>query len=248
MTQNNDKIAFLFLIYDEINHEDMWWDFFQKADASKYSIYIHYKEYKQSLRFDKYKLEYCVPTNYGDFSIVKAQKLLLSEAVKDEDNFKFVFLSNSCIPVKDFDYIYNKLIPDNYSYFDIAKTVPYVMDDYFLNMYVSQKDMYKASQWCILNREHTEFCVEDITYMYYFKNLFAPDEHYFIMICKNYIDKNIKNEATTFVNWDEPDDEDGCSPKTYYTITQENYDELKNSSYLFARKFDKNCVITQKLK
>jgi hypothetical protein len=62
----------------------MWLDFFQEAGLDKYSIYIHYKNYKPSVAFDKYKLQNCIPTSYGDISLVKAQKLLLSEALKDE--------------------------------------------------------------------------------------------------------------------------------------------------------------------
>lgn len=242
------KVAFLFLIYDEINHEDMWFNFFQEASLDKYSIYIHYKFYKPSVNFDKYKLKNCIPTSYGDVSVVNAQKLLLSEALKDEDNCKFVFLSNSCIPLKNFNHIYHKLIYDDCSYFEISKTFPFPIKCYHLNSYIDKNEMYKASQWCILNREHSELCSNDKDYIYHFRDVFAPDEHYFIMLCKKYMNRNIKNEGPTFVNWDEPDDEDGCSPKTYHTITQEEYDELKKSTYLFGRKFSKNCIITQKLK
>jgi len=241
------KIAFLFLIYDEINQEDMWLDFFQEAGLDKYSIYIHYKNYKPSVAFDKYKLQNCIPTSYGDISLVKAQKLLLSEALKDEDNCKFIFLSNSCIPLKNFNHIYHKLIYDDCSYFEITKTFPFIYN-YLLNTYFEQEEMFKASQWCILNREHSQFCVNDNKLIDYFSELFAPDEHYFIMLCKKYMNKNIKNEGVTFVNWDEPDDEDGCSPKTYYTITEDEYDEIKNSTYLFARKFTNTCFIIKKLK
>ena len=37
------KIAFLFLIYDVINQEELWNSFFSNIDPNKYSIYIHYK-------------------------------------------------------------------------------------------------------------------------------------------------------------------------------------------------------------
>ena len=37
------KIAFCFLIYDIINHEELWNIFFQNVDTNKYNIYIHYK-------------------------------------------------------------------------------------------------------------------------------------------------------------------------------------------------------------
>jgi hypothetical protein len=45
LVNNNKKIAFLFLIYDEINHEEIWKLFFNSIDINKYNIYIHYKYY-----------------------------------------------------------------------------------------------------------------------------------------------------------------------------------------------------------
>ena len=41
------KIAFCFLIYDTINHEELWNNFFKNVDPAKYNIYIHYKYNKQ---------------------------------------------------------------------------------------------------------------------------------------------------------------------------------------------------------
>lgn len=56
-------IAFLFLIYDEINHEELWKLFFNNME--NYNIYIHYKDYKYSEYFDKYKIKNCIPTAWG---------------------------------------------------------------------------------------------------------------------------------------------------------------------------------------
>ncbi len=41
---NKKKIAFCFLIYDKINQETLWYDWFKNVDKNKYNIYIHYKE------------------------------------------------------------------------------------------------------------------------------------------------------------------------------------------------------------
>lgn len=72
-TQNNNKkISFLFLIYDEINHEELWYNFFKDIDTSKYSIYIHYKDNKPLKYFEKYKLDYCVPTEWGGLFISRS--------------------------------------------------------------------------------------------------------------------------------------------------------------------------------
>ena len=43
MTTTHKKIAFCFLIYDTINQEEVWNNFFKGIDPKKYTIYIHYK-------------------------------------------------------------------------------------------------------------------------------------------------------------------------------------------------------------
>ena len=103
------KIAFCFLIYDTIHHEDLWKLFFDRVDPSKYSIYIHYKHNVPLHYFDAYKLPHCIDTTYADCSIVHAQNVLLEHALREEDNQHFIFLSQSCIPLKHFNYIYHHL-------------------------------------------------------------------------------------------------------------------------------------------
>ncbi len=241
------KIAFLFLIYGDINHEDMWYRFFKGVDKSKYSIYIHYKFDTVLKYFEEYKLKNCISTNYGDISLVYAQQFLLSKALEDESNTKFVFISNSCIPLKSFDYVYEKLTKNENSYFGIS-TGFYFPHSFINGLNFSTRDVCKASQWCILNREHAKICSSDKVLVYHFKNIFAPEEYYFLSVCKKLCDKNIINEHTTFVNWDEVDEDNDCSPKTYYCITQKELNELKSSSHLFARKFSKECYVSVPIK
>ena len=79
-----NKIAFIFLIYNVINHEELWYMFFSNIDKSQYSIYIHYK-YDERLEFlEEFKVAKNIPTKYADISIVNAQNYMLSEALKDK--------------------------------------------------------------------------------------------------------------------------------------------------------------------
>ena len=80
------KIAFCFLIYDKINHEELWNNFLKNVDKNKYNIYIHYKTNKPLKYFEQYKLKNTVETKWCGESLVKAQNLLLEEAVKDKNN------------------------------------------------------------------------------------------------------------------------------------------------------------------
>ena len=87
------KIAFCFLIYDIINHEEIWNIFFKNIDINKYNIYIHYKTNVPLKYFEKYKLNNCIDTKWGDISLVQAQNILYTEALKDTDNQHFINVS-----------------------------------------------------------------------------------------------------------------------------------------------------------
>ena len=111
------KIAFCFLIYDEIVHEEIWNLFFKNIDHNKYNIYIHYKTNKPLKYFEKYKLlsSECIHTQYADVSMPLALNVVLRKAFnEDSDNYKFIFVSGTCIPFKSFNYIYDVLTKDDY--------------------------------------------------------------------------------------------------------------------------------------
>jgi hypothetical protein len=245
------KIAFCFLIYDIINHEDLWEAFFRGVDVGKYSIYIHYKLNVPLKHLDKYKLENCVDTKWGDISLVKAQDVLLGAALKDEDNKLFVFLSNSCVPLKSFDHVYEKL-DTSFSYFCMApQTKCFPRCDAVLQ-FVGKQSIQKASQWCILNRKHVELLLNSAEYLTWFNDVFAADEHCYVTFLFH---KQLQNEliiadwddpcagATTFVNWhgNKYKYPSTNKLKNYDSITKEELSYLLNSPCLFGRKFTTKC-------
>lgn len=244
------KIAFCFLIYDVINHEELWNRFFENVDKSKYSIYIHYKDATPLTYFDNYKLETQVETEYADVSIVKAQNLLLEEARKDEENQHFIFISNSCIPLKNFNHIYDSLLVDK-SYFNMAPQCdcfPKCEDtlEYIERMYIQ-----KASQWCILCRNHVDLVLSSDEYLKWFDySLTAPDEQCYI----SYIYYNKRHNelittlnesvnATTFTNWEGMNYKYPSTDelKNYEEISEEELQYLLDSDSLFGRKFKVEC-------
>src|SRR5438477_5744913 len=111
------KLAFLFLIRTSLNHPFLWERFFETSGLS-YSIYIHYVTNTDIGWFNKFKVSKIIPTKWGHISLVEAMNLLLEEAVKDKDNDMFIFLSESCIPVKPLTHIKDNL-DINYSYFKV---------------------------------------------------------------------------------------------------------------------------------
>ena len=50
------KIAFCFLVYDNIVNEELWKIFFDNVNTNKYHIYIHYKVNKPLKYFNRYKI------------------------------------------------------------------------------------------------------------------------------------------------------------------------------------------------
>ena len=252
------KIAFCFLIYDSINHEEIWKLFFNNVDPSKYNIYIHYKINKPLKYFEQYKLDNCIETKYGDISLIKAQDLMYKEALKDKDNKFFINLSNSCIPLKNFHHIYNSLL-ENYSYFNICNQDScFPRCNYLLNS-LPKKSIQKSSMWCILNRKHTELIVNDKQHINWFditktfSELVCPDEHsYITYIYHSNLENeiittpNLANGATTFTNWQGMDYKYPSTRglKNYSFISQEELHYLMNSQCLFGRKFVPECILS----
>lgn len=249
--KEQQKVAFLFLIYDEINNQDLWIQFFKGIDRSKYSIYIHYKHDQDLKEFNDYKLKNCIPTNWGDLSLIKAQNVLLKEAIKDPLNKHFIFLSNSCVPLKPFNVIYDKLCNYNNKSFIHKANDNQVFPRYEHILNFTQKDnIKKQSQWCILCRKHVDILLRDENiYMNWYSGVPIPDESVYITYltsqkCNDELIITENNEKhTTFINWYEDYkfsyNHNGL-PKVYNSISIDEINFLLSSPCFFARKFTKD--------
>lgn len=252
-----EKIAFCFLIYDQIENEELWQAFFSLADKDKFNIYIHYKTDKPLYFLEEYKLpsNICVETEYADVSLIHAQNVMFRYAFEhDPDNYKFVLLSGSCIPLKRFQIIYDKLTSTTKGFLNICPQSQCFPNcnpllEYFPNIYIG-----KASQWIILNRiliEKTVYIKQE-TVQYIFKQIYAPEEiYYHTMIKLNQLEDemettpNLAECATTFTNWPDMNYKyvSEQNIKTYHEISMEEIVHLLYSPCLFGRKFMRNCKI-----
>ena len=256
------KIAFCFLIYDKINQEKLWYNWFKNVDKNKYNIYIHYKENKPLKYFDKYKLSNSIPTKYADVSLIHAHNLLFQEAFND-NNYKIISLSGSCIPVKSFDYVYNYLTRDNYGHFNVAPKHQNFPRCNNLLKYYEKECINKSSNWFILNRnimEHiNKISKNKIDEIY--SDIISPEEHFYItLIYANNLQDSIKIDnnlgySTTFTGWPGMVDYKKFSksiliknePNEYKKIGDDELRYLVNSSSLFARKFTPECKLDKLL-
>ena len=246
------KLAFCFLIYDTIQCEELWNIFFKNVPSEKYTIYIHYKTQKPLKYFEDKKLKHCIETRHGDISLVKAQNILLQEALKDEANEHCIFVSGTCVPLKSFDVVYKSFSKD-FSYFNIcpqSQCFPRCTKTLTL---LERRNIQKAHQWCILNRKHAQLMLDTTDYLEWFSYPeTVPDEHcyisnlYFHKLQNELITtNNSASDATTFTNW--------CGTaykypslralKNYESITKEELLYLLASKSLFGRKFLRESIV-----
>ena len=247
------KLAFLFLIYDEINFEHIWHKFFANIDKNKYNIYIHQK-YNYPLQFfNHHKINNIVPTSYqSHITIVHAFNQLITHALNDPLNSHFILLSNSCIPVKPFNYIYDFLNPQ-FSYFNIAPQEQCFPRTNSTLQFIDKKFIQKASTWCILNKKHANVLINEPFYLKWFNDCYGADEHAYItsLFYHNLQHElittpNLALNATTFTNWegmDYPFPSNNGLKNYDFISNQELMGLLRSYGTLFARKFNKCCFL-----
>ncbi len=198
------KIAFLFLTIGDINQPEVWTEYFHN-NWHKVNIYVHPKH--PSLVKTKWLksniIESLVPTEWG--FITAAYYELLKEALKNKDNMKFVFISESCIPLKTFDIFYHKLMMDhtNTSYIKFME-----IDKYNMNVRIKSQPKYKElepfvkhyARMC-LSRYHSEKLIACKEFDF-FNKMHVGDE--FFLTCIHPVKNKdyIKDFEITYDNWD----------------------------------------------
>ena len=248
-------LGLCFLINDKINHEELWNNWLKNVDKKKYKIYIHYKTDKKLKYFEKYKLDNCIETEYGKYTITLAQNLMMKQGLDICSHF--IFLSGSCIPLKSFIYIYDKLSINN-SYFNKAhdkQCFPRCKNvlNYLPKIYIK-----KANTNSIICNNHAKKIIKNERFAKeYFRSIVSADEHIHITILY-YL--NLEDEliltpntsysgATTFAAWSDMDDykvyNDSIKQNsyTYIHICKEEIDVLINGKCLFGRKFNPDCKV-----
>jgi hypothetical protein len=252
------KIAFCFLIRDRINHEELWNEFFNNTSRENYSIYIHYKKNTPLKFFEKYKIDKTIKTKWAGISIVKAQNLLLESALRDPENLMFVFLSESCIPLKNFEYI-QRFLNTEYSYFNMSPESQCFPKCNKTLKYLDKEFIKKANMMSILNRKHAEEIIKHSKMMlkWFDYRKTVSDEHCYITLL-HYLRLETElittpntsySGATTFSPWDDMADykiftkSEKSNSYTYKMICADEIDFLLNSKCLFARKFTVGCTV-----
>uniref|UniRef100_A0A165ZS46 Glycosyltransferase n=1 Tax=Daucus carota subsp. sativus TaxID=79200 RepID=A0A165ZS46_DAUCS len=225
------KVAFMFLTPGPLPFERLW-DMFFHGHEDKFTVYVHASR-EQPVHVSRYFASRNIHSEkvvWGRISMIDAERRLLANALKDPDNQQFVLLSDSCVPLHNFDYVYNFLIFANVSFLDVWEDPgPHGAGRYSEHMLpeVEKKYFRKGSQWFTLKRQHAVLVTADHLYYTKFKHycrspdnlidcevlIHQPgmegnrncysDEHYLPTLFKMFDPNGITGWSVTFVDWSE---------------------------------------------
>ncbi|KAK8490399.1 hypothetical protein V6N11_083544 [Hibiscus sabdariffa] len=201
----SSKIAFLFLTPRSLPFEKLW-DMFFCGHEGKFSVYVHASKEKpvHASRYFLNREIHSDEVRWGKISMVDAERRLLAHALKDPNNQHFVLLSESCIPLHDFDHVYNYLIHANMSFVDWYSE--HMLPE------VEKKDFRKGAQWFSIKRQHALVVMADNLYYSRFRDYCKPgfdgknciaDEHYLPTFFHMIDPGGIANWSVTHVDWSE---------------------------------------------
>ncbi|KAM1666487.1 hypothetical protein ACFX1X_046115 [Malus domestica] len=172
------KVAFLFLARRDLPLDFLWNTFFKNGDAANFSIYIHSEPgfvfdepTTRSAFFHDRQLNNSIQVGWGESSMIEAERILLQEALRDPANLRFVLLSDSCVPLYNFSYIYNYTISSPKSFVDSFVDGHAFRYDPKMAPTIPKEKWRKGSQWIALVRRHAEIIVNDKTVFPVFRKL-----------------------------------------------------------------------------
>ena len=239
------KLAFCFLTYDIIVRYDIWNIFFQNIDIDKYVVFIHPK---RIIDFNKYTFKYNIvknrinTTSKDNINIVKATLKLLEETFNyDNEISHFIFLSQSCIPIYSFNILYNiitKFPSSVISHIDNNKKDRYYHLSNSIMKYIKYNKFVKQQPNMILVRDDVNYLINNDLKAHFYK-MNCPDEHYFINILINIINKNIIKKQTTFCN----NDFSKTQALEFININSNFITQLRRYGFLFMRKVNLKSII-----
>lgn len=145
---------------------------------------------------------------WGQATMVDAERRLLANALLDFSNERFVLLSETCIPLFNFTTIYNYLINSNHSFVGSIDD-PRKMGRGRYNKYmwptISLSDWREGNQWFEVHRKLAIEIVSDVTYYPIFENHCKPpcymDEHYLATLVTKTQPSMNSNRSITWVDW-----------------------------------------------
>ncbi|ONK75923.1 uncharacterized protein A4U43_C03F22000 [Asparagus officinalis] len=215
------KIAFMYLTRGPLPLSPLWEKFY-RGNEGLYSIYIHaLPSYVANFSSDSVFYQRQIPSQvseWGRMSMCDAERRLLANALLDLSNEWFVLLSEACIPMRNFSFMYQYFKRSKHSFIGAVDDVgPYGRGRYDLRMMpeVNISDWRKGSQWFEVNRKLAVAIIKDSIYYPKFDKFCRPacyvDEHYFPTMLTIQLPHLLANRSVTWVDWSRG----GAHPATF---------------------------------
>ncbi|OAY82544.1 hypothetical protein ACMD2_25583 [Ananas comosus] len=264
--EERKKVAFMFLTRGRMPLAPLWQRFFHGHDSRLFSVYVHAppeftEEPPRGSVFFQRRIP-SKPVQWGESSMVDAERRLLANALLDPSNCRFVLLSDSCIPLFNFSAAYGYLAGSHLSFvssFDDPGSAGRGRYNRRMRPTVSLAEWRKGSQWFAVHRELAVGIVSDRRYYPVFREHCRPpcyaDEHYIPTLVSKLFPARNANRSVTWVDWSGG----GPHPAVYRrrdvsegllrrmrdgsTMSRCSYNERPTSiCFLFARKFDASAL------
>lgn len=234
---NKFRPAFLFLTRGDIHQPEIWRDFLNQSGGD-HRLVVHAKHPERvRTSFLKEAMIEPRPTAWGHISLVTAMLRLLGTALKDPDATHFIFLSESCVPIKSWKTFACAIGEDPRSRIGMENANE--MKKVHLNRIervspaIAREHWRIHSQWVLLDRTAANL-ITACDHTEKFRDVPVPDEHYIgtLLASMGFSEKHINKTDITHVNWR------GGIPVCFSKITGDALGELRASRAFFARKFD----------
>ena len=230
-TNRSGKLAVFFELKNKMDFSKVWNQYFKNVSPKHYSIFVHFSDGKRQVPLN-YKHKVVRTSTRGKWgNVFPVHEILIEEALKDSDIFGSVYVSNNCIPLKDF-----------YTLYDNVRNSSSILN-------FSNKRGNKNAHWMFLRKDALKVLfdnrhkVQEITKQADVQGLKASEEIYPGVILH---EKNVplKHGIITFDCWN-PEKVGGRmnsykkkTPCHFKSIDPKVFSRLQNSGSFFARKFE----------
>jgi SAM-dependent methyltransferase len=229
------KIALLFLTRKELNHPRIWQQMLESTEG-QFNLYIHSKEPLEDPFFQKYRISTIVPTSYLVHG--RAWQVLIQEALKDEDNVKFVYLSESCMPLYPLKDLYHYLIRDPHSFMRYSDPW-WPRDSEREVVEIPIEHRWGNAEWIILTRRHAQIIAQDREVLELTSRHINSDHEAYpssLFSIKGCLDE-IFYRLITYANFTAPSEVHPYHFCDYNSVEVQYIESAKRAGCLFARKF-----------
>ncbi|KAI8001072.1 Glycosyltransferase BC10 [Camellia lanceoleosa] len=138
----------------------------------------------RSTFFYNRQLTNSIQVGWGEASMIQAERLVLEAALEDPANQIFVFLSDSCVPLYNFSYIYRYLMASPKSFVDSFLDKKEGRYNPKMSPVIPRSKWRKGSQWIFLVRSHAEVVIDEEVIFPIFKKFCKVDNLYStIVLC-----------------------------------------------------------------